>query len=98
MIRDYRSHSCYSDITALMGGPHAPLGPNAARRPSRAFLLRQKSTGEEVVVMMTPIKASGVNAKTVVSRVPAYVANSGKITTPPRKKTRFVDSGKNGVE
>ena len=47
---------------------------------------------------MTPIKASGVNAKTVVSRVPAYVANSGKITTPPRKKTRFVDSGKNGVE
>ena len=88
MSRGYRSDSCYSDITALMGGPNAPLGPNAARRPSRAFLLRQKSTGEEVVVMMTPIKASGANSKTVVSRVPTYVASSGKILTTPRKKTR----------
>jgi hypothetical protein len=64
-------------------------GPGSARRASRAFLLRQKSTGEEVVVMMTPIKSAGVGANTVVSRIPAYVATSGKITTPPRKKTRW---------
>jgi hypothetical protein len=57
--------------------------------PCRAFLLRQKSTGEEVVVMMTPIKASGVTSKTVVSRIPAYVSTSGKISTPPRKKARL---------
>jgi hypothetical protein len=55
------------------------------RRQSRAFLLRQKSTGEEVVVMMTPIKSSGVTAATVVSRIPAYVATSGKISTPGKK-------------
>lgn len=52
----------------------------------KAYLLRQRSTGEEVVVTMAPVRTPVIGARTVVNQVPSYLARSG--TFAPQMNTR----------
>ena len=68
--RVYRSNSCISDGGAAY--MVAPMQPS--RRPSKAYLLKQKSSGEETVVMLTRVGPPVVGARTFTSRVPTFVS------------------------
>ena len=50
----------------------APMQPS--RRPSKAYLLKQKSSGEETVVMLTRVGPPVVGARTFTTRVPTFVS------------------------
>ena len=68
--RVYRSNSCISDGGAAY--MVAPMQPS--RRPSKAYLLKQKSSGEETVVMLTRVGPPVVGARTFTTRVPTFVS------------------------
>ena len=76
--RVYRSNSCVSDTGAYLvaATAHQPHnGGKGGRRPSKAYLLRQKSTGEETVVMLTRVGAPVAGARTLVTHVPTFVSS-----------------------
>ena len=54
---------------------HHNGGKGGGRRPSKAYLLRQKSTGEETVVMLTRVGAPVAGARTLVTHVPTFVSS-----------------------
>ena len=70
------------------------VGPGGGRK---AFLLRQRSTGEEVVVTMAAMGSPVKGARTVVSQVPTYVTTgaaakgSGPRARQGGRKTSFDD-------
>ena len=72
----YRSNSCVSDSGAYLvdGGSLANQ-----RGPRRAYLLRQKATGEETVVTLTPLRPPVAGARTLVTQVPTFVATGSPV-------------------
>ena len=90
--RESRSNSCVSDSAALLKTPS--FSQTSSRRPSalsigalgqgqRAFLIRQKSTGEEVVVTMNAVRSPGIaGGRPMVGKIPSYLANA-KFVSPP---------------
>lgn len=96
MSQFQRSNSCLSDSVALLvphqaGNSRRPsaisvgsVGQGKSLAPPghhKAYLIRQRSTGEEVVVTMSPVRSPVVGARTVVSQVPQFLA-SGQFVTP----------------
>lgn len=93
-----RSNSCYSDSEAYQmqrstpalgigGDDHikhhlVPCAYSKQRRPSRAYLIRQKATGEETILTMTPLQKPVQRAKTTVARVPTFVSSSHPVPKP----------------
>jgi len=53
LIKDKRSNSCFSETseTSVKSGS----GAEGGRRPSRAFLIKQRDSGEETLVTLTPV-------------------------------------------
>ena len=74
--RVYRSNSCVSDTGAyLVAAQPAHNGARGGRRPSKAYLLKQRSTGEETVVMLTRVGAPVAGARTLMTNVPTFVSS-----------------------
>ncbi len=62
-------------------------GTGGATTPSstqKAFLIRQKRTGEEMVVTMSSVRSPVMGARTVVSHVPRYLANARFVAAQSR--------------
>ena len=71
--KDKRSNSCGSTergSTGALPGPSTPGSASSSRRPSRAFLIKQRDSGEETLVTLTPMMAgsriNGSNLPTIL--------------------------------
>ena len=74
LIKDKRSNSCFSETseTSVKSGS----GAEGGRRPSRAFLIKQRDSGEETLVTLTPV-GGRQNVPTIVG--PQF--SKGKVTS-----------------
>ena len=52
LIKDKRSNSCFSESSEPGSLKN---GAEQGRRPSRAFLIKQRDSGEETLVTLTPV-------------------------------------------
>ena len=51
LVKDRRSNSCFSEDSEVSLKNSA----EQSRRPSRAFLIKQRDSGEETLVTLTPV-------------------------------------------
>ena len=65
------------------GGPLLTLQPSTgSRRGSKAYLIRERASGDEVVVTLSPIRAPVVGAKTIISKAPPTFMAGAKFVSP----------------
>ncbi|XP_059080363.1 uncharacterized protein LOC131878409 isoform X1 [Tigriopus californicus] len=103
-FRDQRSNSCVSDSAALISPDHRrpstiSCGPTLARYagpgpgPQRAYLIRERATGEETVVTMSGVRSPVVGARTIVNKIPSFYANAQFVSQRPGGRNATIPSG-----
>lgn len=103
-FRDQRSNSCVSDSAALISPDHRrpstiSCGPTLARYagpgpgPQRAYLIRERATGEETVVTMSGVRSPVVGARTVVNKIPSFYANAQFVSQRTGGRNGVIPSG-----